>query len=88
MDAGAPAESALDCDGQHRRVAVRGDFGHCALAAKNADEFVHLASSQRTTHILTSDATGGGHLFPGDAGKSADIIPLCQNTRRHDGEPT
>ncbi len=41
------------------------------LAAKSADEFVNLASSQRTTHILTGDATGGGHLFPGGAGKSA-----------------
>jgi hypothetical protein len=76
MDAGAPAESALVCDGQYRRVAVRGDFGHCALAAKKAEEFVNLASSQRTPHILTSDAIGGGHLFPGSAGKSADIIPL------------
>ena len=42
-----------------------------AAVAKNADEFVNLASSQRTTHILTGDATGGGHLFPGGAGKSA-----------------
>jgi len=41
------------------------------LAAKGADEFVNLASSQRTTHILTGDATGGGHLFPGGAGKSS-----------------
>jgi hypothetical protein len=69
-------------------LAERGDFGHCGLAAKNADEFVNLASSQRTPYILTSDAIGGGHLFPGGAGKSADIIPLGQNTRRHDGEPT
>ena len=42
-----------------------------ASAAKGADEFVNLASSQRTTHILTGDATGGGHLFPGGAGKSS-----------------
>lgn len=35
------------------------------------DEAVNLASSQRTTHILTGDATGGGHLFPGGAGKSS-----------------
>src|SRR5690606_29630286 len=34
-----------------------------------------LASSRRTTHILTGDATGGGHLFPGSAGKS----PFPQN---------
>lgn len=47
------------------------DFHHFANAAKSADEFVNLASLQRTTHILTGDATGGGHLFPGGAGKSA-----------------
>jgi hypothetical protein len=46
-------------------------FGDLADAAKSADEFVNLASSQRTTHILTGDATGGGHLFPGGAGKSS-----------------
>jgi hypothetical protein len=74
--------------GSTAALAGRGDFGRCALAAKNADEFVNLASSQRTTHILTSDAIGGGHLFPGGAGKSADIIPLSQNIRRHDGQPT
>lgn len=53
---------------------VRGancDFRHFGIAAKATDEFVNLASSQRTTHILTGDATGGGHLFPGGAGKSA-----------------
>lgn len=42
-----------------------------ALAAKTTPEFVNLASPQRTAHILTGDATGGGHLFPGGAGKSA-----------------
>jgi len=47
------------------------DFGHSAFAAKGTPKFVNLASPQRTTHILTGDATGGGHLFPGGAGKSA-----------------
>ena len=42
-----------------------------SYAAKTTPEFVNLASPQRTTHILTGDATGGGHLFPGGAGKSA-----------------
>lgn len=40
------------------------------VAAKSADEFVDLASAQRRTHILTGDATGGGHLWPGLPGKT------------------
>jgi RHS repeat-associated protein len=61
-------------------VAVTGGLGNSPLggkmpgaippAAKGTPEFVNLASPQRTTHILTGDATGGGHLFPGGAGKS------------------
>ena len=43
----------------------------CAEAAKTTAELVNLASPQRTTHILTGDATGGGHLFPGAPGKIA-----------------
>nr|WP_116611477.1 EndoU domain-containing protein [Paraburkholderia unamae] len=31
---------------------------------------VNLASPDRTTHILTGDATGGGHQWPGGPGKS------------------
>ena len=31
---------------------------------------LNLASGERTTHILTGDATGGGHLWPGLPGKS------------------
>jgi len=46
-------------------MGATGDFGRSSLAAKGGDELVNLASSQRTTHILTGDATGGGHLFPG-----------------------
>lgn len=37
---------------------------------KAADEFVNLASPNRTTHILYGDKTGGGHLWPGQPGKS------------------
>lgn len=40
------------------------------LTTKSGDEFVNLASQARTTHILQGDATGGGHLWPGGAGKS------------------
>ena len=40
------------------------------IAARNADNFVNLASPQRTKHVLTGDATGGGHLWPGAANKT------------------
>lgn len=35
------------------------------------NEFVNLASPNRTNHILYGDKTGGGHLWPGAPGKSA-----------------
>ncbi len=44
---------------------------HGGPSSATGPTFVNLASPQRTTHILTGDATGGGHLFPGMAGKSA-----------------
>lgn len=31
---------------------------------------MNLASDARTTHILDGDSTGGGHLWPGAAGKT------------------
>ena len=40
------------------------------LAPRMADDFVDLASPARRTHILQGDATGGGHLWPGAAGKT------------------
>jgi len=40
-----------------------------AVAAEK--DFVNLASPQRTTHILSGDATGGGHLWPANPGKTA-----------------
>jgi RHS repeat-associated protein len=39
----------------------------CATAA---DEYVNLASETRTNHILSGDSSGGGHLWPGDSGKT------------------
>lgn len=39
------------------------------------DPATNLASPQRTQHILHGDATGGGHLWPGSAGKT----PFPQN---------
>ncbi|MCU1489438.1 MAG: type secretion protein Rhs, partial [Acidimicrobiaceae bacterium] len=41
-----------------------------AIGRLGTDEFVNLASEQRTTHILQGDSTGGGHLWPGLAGKT------------------
>lgn len=32
--------------------------------------YVDLASPNKRTHILTGDATGGGHMWPGKPGKS------------------
>jgi hypothetical protein len=48
------------------RTHIPGHF----LATKGADEAVNLASSSRTRHILQGDRTGGGHLWPGRAGKT------------------
>jgi len=38
--------------------------------ASDTEEFVNLASPQRTAHILQGDASGGGHLWPGAPGKT------------------
>jgi hypothetical protein len=40
------------------------------VATNTADDFVDLASPARRTHILDGDATGGGHLWPGNPGKT------------------
>jgi RHS repeat-associated protein len=37
---------------------------------KSTNEYVNLASPNRTKHILYGDKTGGGHLWPGQPGKS------------------
>ncbi len=44
--------------------------GGLGVATNTADDFVDLASPARRTHILDGDATGGGHLWPGNAGKT------------------
>lgn len=40
------------------------------VATNTVDDFVDLASPARRTHILDGDATGGGHLWPGNPGKT------------------
>jgi hypothetical protein len=45
--------------------------GDGAVAVAEGDsELVNLASEGRTTHLLQGDETGGGHLWPGTAGKT------------------
>lgn len=41
-----------------------------SVATNTVDDFVDLASPARRTHILDGDATGGGHLWPGNPGKT------------------
>ncbi len=41
-----------------------------SVAAEDETD-LNLATEARTEHILQGDATGGGHLWPGAAGKSA-----------------
>jgi hypothetical protein len=50
------------------RTGAAGEAG--IAAAESESEFVNLASDARTIHILEGDATGGGHQWPGLAGKS------------------
>lgn len=50
-------------------AAVNSRFAASVVAAEG-DEFVNLPSDARTTHILEGDATGGGHQWPGLAGKT------------------
>ena len=51
-------------------------FLHTTIATNNVplkplvDPSTNVASAQRTQHILHGDATGGGHLWPGGAGKT------------------
>jgi hypothetical protein len=61
--------------GHEAHVASLG-FGADLYATNNVplkplvDPSTNVASAQRTQHILHGDATGGGHLWPGGAGKT------------------
>jgi hypothetical protein len=48
---------------------IPGEAGTVQIAWKR-QIFVDLASTQKRTHILVGDSTGGGHMFPGKPGKS------------------
>jgi RHS repeat-associated protein len=52
------------------KVAGRIGAKFAGEAGMAADDLVNLASPGRTKHILYGDATGGGHLWPGGAGKT------------------
>ncbi len=43
----------------------------CPKATVAESALVDLASAQRKAHITVGDATGGGHMWPGAAGKTA-----------------
>lgn len=45
-----------------------------------SENFINLATSERTNHILYGDKTGGGHLWPGKADKS--IFPSSWNAEK------
>ncbi|MDE3739086.1 DUF637 domain-containing protein [Pseudomonas resinovorans] len=62
--------------GWKAQVGAVGDLGKLevpggAKATPSTDSLINLANNQRTQHILLGDATGGGHLWPGAAGKTA-----------------
>jgi hypothetical protein len=81
--AGALARAAVGALGRRLAVAAAAKSASNAIGTVtpqimgaggvelNTTQFVNLASPQRTRHILYGDATGGGHMFPGAAGKSS-----------------
>jgi len=66
----APHSLVLAVQGRERAPNYdRSATGSCFAAEGETD--LNLATEARTEHILQGDATGGGHLWPGAAGKSA-----------------
>lgn len=71
--AGVISAPATDSPGQPRRLPSGRDLRAQPIgfvAAETASDYVNVASPGRTEHILNGDATGGGHMWPGAAGKS------------------
>lgn len=64
------APSGINYDEPSNLARTKARPGVGLLAPRMADDFVDLASPARRTHILQGDATGGGHLWPGAAGKA------------------
>ncbi|MHB8984074.1 MAG: hypothetical protein ACYC4E_01815, partial [Carboxydocellales bacterium] len=52
-------------------------------AAVKSEGLVNLASPKRTQHILYGDKTGGGHLWPGNPGKSTFLQSWDADTTMH-----
>lgn len=65
MLAGGPELGETGALGDAADVATSGD-----AAGAEVEQYVNLASEARTEHILSGDATGGGHLWPGLPGKT------------------
>ncbi len=51
-----------------------------ASVVEEGQPLVNLASEKRTIHILNGDATGGGHMWPGNPGKTP-FPRECRETR-------
>lgn len=64
--AGAGTESSI----LSNAVLDETQVGYGPKDLPSVDDFINLASDQRTQHILLGDATGGGHLWPGAPGKT------------------
>ena len=72
---GLHGQNPFDPAGMRNDLLLGGGIGGVggrlgAGRARAADDYVNLASPQRTQHILYGDATGGGHLHPGLPGKT------------------
>jgi hypothetical protein len=61
---------AVQREGEHAAPAQQETAPTSAAGGTKEPEYVNLASPQRTQHILTGDATGGGHQWPGAPGKT------------------
>ena len=54
----------------HNNLLSNGEIGWSQGSNIIKNEYVNLASAQRTQHILYGDKTGGGHMYPAQSGKS------------------
>jgi filamentous hemagglutinin len=63
-------DTVLPGGSRPRAPSYDGSATGSSVAAEGETD-LNLATEARTEHILQGDATGGGHLWPGAAGKSA-----------------
>jgi len=65
-----PSATVAAVQGRERAPDYDRNATGSSVAAEGETD-LNLATEARTEHILQGDATGGGHLWPGAAGKSA-----------------